>query len=111
MNEKSNPLQYFGPEELLKFLEEGLMLTDLAGNILSLNNAGSTVFGYGNSQELVGKNLRDLFWKPEDFDIIRNVPMRLIWITLVKVARSCGSLALVSLTRRVLRLARGSIAA
>ena len=38
-------------------------------------------------------------------EIIRKVPIRLTWITLVKVARSCGSMALVSLTRRVMRLA------
>jgi PAS domain S-box-containing protein len=69
MNEKNNPLQHFEPSELLKFIEEGLMLTDLEGKILSLNHAGSSVFGYGNSQELIGKNFRDLFWKPEDFSI------------------------------------------
>jgi len=68
MNDSINPLQNFGTAELLKFLEEGLLLTDLEGNVLSLNNAGSSVFGYGNAQELVGKNFRDLFWKTEDFD-------------------------------------------
>jgi len=67
MNDKTNPLQNFETEELLRFLEEGFLLTDLEGNILSLNNAGSSVFGYGNALELVGKNFRDLFWKTEDF--------------------------------------------
>jgi hypothetical protein len=38
-------------------------------------------------------------------DIIKKVPIRLTWITLAKVARSCGSIALVSLTRREIRLA------
>src|SRR5262245_39031098 len=40
-----------------------------------------------------------------DLAIIRKVPIRLTWITLVKVARSCGSMELVSLTRREMRLA------
>ncbi|RKY27482.1 MAG: hypothetical protein DRP79_03250, partial [Planctomycetota bacterium] len=68
MTEKNNPLEHFNDNELLCFLSEGLMLTDMEGVILSLNDAGSSVFGYGNCKELIGKNARDLFWKPEDFD-------------------------------------------
>lgn len=67
MIDKSNPLQCFDHEELLGFLEEGLVITDLEGKILSLNKAGSVIFGYGNNLELVDKNFRDLFWKPEEF--------------------------------------------
>jgi PAS domain S-box-containing protein len=67
MIDKSNPLQHFDHEELLGFLEEGLVITDLEGKILSLNKAGSVIFGYGNNLELVDKNFRDLFWKPEEF--------------------------------------------
>jgi PAS domain S-box-containing protein len=67
MTDRTNPLENFQTGELLKFLEEGLLLTDLEGNILSLNHAGSSVFGYGNALELVGKNFRDLFWKTDDF--------------------------------------------
>ena len=70
MTDESNPLEHFNHDELLWFLSEGLMLTDMEGVILSLNDAGSAVFGYGNCQELMGKNIRDLFWKPEDLDTL-----------------------------------------
>lgn len=67
---ETNPLQHFEDDELLWFLSEGLMLTDMEGAILSLNDAGSSIFGYGNHLELTGRNVRDLFWKPEDFGML-----------------------------------------
>lgn len=62
---------------LVGSMPEGMVVTDIAGNILDLNRAAVDLFGYSSGAELVGRNVRVLVPAPHAERHDGYVPWRL----------------------------------
>jgi PAS domain S-box-containing protein len=53
---------------LFTSMRDGIYQTDPDGTIILLNRAGVEILGFGDVDDAIGKNLRDLFVNPLDYD-------------------------------------------
>lgn len=59
---------------ILKFMQEALFVLDRSNNIIAVNNAGLTLLGYTDENELLGHPFPDIFFLPNDADnFLKNV--------------------------------------